>query len=752
MERERFRTLIGLVFMLIVSSLLILSYPEWDSPRAAVVCYSILAFLSVTFTTSAMNRIRTDPSPAHKIFVAGTSYSSIIFTGAAIFYIFNYEETVAHAQTSGILLNLVAYSTAGLFMLFYSRWSQKPPEEGSIAYHRFLILIVIAISTAVFVLMIYVTRLSLDQFIFLIAGYITGAIAILSFLIAAVTTFKQEPSVTTHDSKRLSLVFALLAVASTIHTLILPSPSIIWMSSIAITAISFFIAVVATGYPFLIDIGINEKTAYLIVLTISALVFLPFLCAYFIENVIPIVTIVEFGATVLVHMAAIVLAGAAAYALFVRSKYRTDYSYVPIVYLLIGWAVAEAAIVVSHLTPIYGATMESEIPYIFGTFISAVMLSISIRRILAPSADRGSPGSLPLFILWIIICASFMIFAEYVRLQLLNFFTSSFLDILGNAIMLGLSYITLFALLTYFMLIAGSSGGELSLDTMTAGLTSIWVITVILKVNYADYTAGWWTAEVLMIIAVAFLPLALLRMYLVDIQRKQELEKQATLYSRFLSTRIASFQTPAIDILESVSMDPTMSDEKLQSVSKALADIARANEFAKCMESIIVGERFSPELLEPTDLVDAIMNGLSKLTDQESSFTPLVYMNMKKGEAFVCANDLLVDAFQSLFLGILNRIGKTNLVNIEIRSQKENDSQKFWISQITIEVESSEALQKKALFDRYTKGDYSEVLEFAYTRRLVQLFGGTAHFEAAMLQERAIVITTVFTLLKSDES
>jgi hypothetical protein len=752
MERERLRTLIGLVFMLIIAYLLILSNPEWDSPRAAIMCYSILAFLSVTFTTSAMNRIRTDPSPAHKIFVAGAIYASITFTGAAIFYIFNYEGVVIHSQTAGIFLNLVAYATTGLIMLFYSLWSQNPPKEDSIANSRFLIVIVVMISTAVFVLLMYVARLSLDQSIFLIAGYITGVTAILSYLIATITILKQTPSFTTHDSKRLGLVFALLAAASTIHTLILSSPSIFWMMSIALTAIAFFIAVVATGYPFLIDIGLDEKTAYGIVLTISALVFLPFLCAYFIENLVPIVTIVEFGTTLLVHMAATALAGSAAYALFMRSKYRSDYSYIPIVYLLIGWAVAETAIIVSHLTPIYGIAVESEIPYIFGTFISAVMLSVSIRRILSPPTDKDGLRTAPLFILWIITCAIMIIFGEYLRLQLLNFFTSSFLDILGNAIMLCLSYITLFALLNYFMLIAGISGGELSIDTMTAGLTSVWVITVILKVNYADYTTGWWTAEAVMVIAVAFLPLTLLRMYLIDLQRKQELEKQATLYSRFLSTRIASLQTPAIDILESVSMDPTMSDEKLKSVSQALADIARANEFAKCMESIIVGERFSPQLLESIDLVDAIMNGLSKLTDQEPSFTPLVYMNMKKGEAFVRANDFLVDAFQSVFQGILKRIGKTNLVNIEILSQMEDDSQQFWTSQITIELESGDAFQKKALFDRYTKGESSEVMEFSYARRLVQLFGGIVRFEAAILQENAIVITITVSLLKFEES
>jgi hypothetical protein len=478
-------------------------------------------------------------------------------------------------------------------------------------------------------------------------------------------------------------------------------------------------------------------------------VFLPFLGAYFIETIVPVTTFVEFGATLLIHMAAIVLASSAAYTLFARSKYK-DYSYNPIVYSLTSWAVAEAAIVVSHLTPIYGALIESEVPYIFGISLSAVMFIISIKRLLTPSADRDKPTSSHRYILWIFVCAIVIISMEYIRLQLLNFYTSTFLDILGNAIMLGLSYVTLFTLLTYFMLVAGASGGEISLDTLTSGLTSLWVIVVILKVNYADYTLGWWAAEALMVVAVAALPLTLLHMYLVDSQRKREIENQAAVYSRYLSTSIASLQTTVLDTLESMSMDPTLNESKLESVSGALADLARANEFAKYMESIIVGDRFSPDLVEPIDLVSVIMNGIAKLTDQNPSFTPLVYMNMKKDEAFVVANDFLLDAFHSIFGGIISRIGKLNLVNIEISGGMIN-SQQSWTTKITTEVESAEALQKKTLFDRYTKGDYSEVLEFAYARRLIQLFGGTIHFEAAIIQE-PLTITIAIALLASEES
>ena len=89
---------VTLLIALPISLLILLSSPPWNTPGAATAYYSILAFLSVTITVSIANRIRIDPSASNNILFAGMGYSSIVFAGAAIFYILTEETPAIHSQ------------------------------------------------------------------------------------------------------------------------------------------------------------------------------------------------------------------------------------------------------------------------------------------------------------------------------------------------------------------------------------------------------------------------------------------------------------------------------------------------------------------------------------------------------------------------------------------------------------------------------------------------------------------------------
>ncbi|MCJ7817471.1 MAG: hypothetical protein MUP60_01355, partial [Candidatus Thorarchaeota archaeon] len=60
-----------------------MSDPPWSTPNASISFYSVLAFLCVTMTASSAMKIRTDPAPTNRWFIAGTTYASIVFCGAA---------------------------------------------------------------------------------------------------------------------------------------------------------------------------------------------------------------------------------------------------------------------------------------------------------------------------------------------------------------------------------------------------------------------------------------------------------------------------------------------------------------------------------------------------------------------------------------------------------------------------------------------------------------------------------------------
>ncbi|MHA1481228.1 MAG: hypothetical protein ACTSQZ_07385, partial [Candidatus Thorarchaeota archaeon] len=138
------------------------------------------------------------------------------------------------------------------------------------------------------------------------------------------------------------------------------------------------------------------------------------------------------------------LAAGSAYGLHIRNQRDTNSFHVPIILLLGYWSVAELFLAISHLVTIYGAPTESMVPYIVGSCITAIMLSISVRRILNPNRERTASISSKLLILSILLFALVIFAFEILNWQILSFFSTQFNTALGISIMLWFGFLSLF--------------------------------------------------------------------------------------------------------------------------------------------------------------------------------------------------------------------------------------------------------------------------------------------------------------------
>ncbi|TFH05052.1 MAG: hypothetical protein E4H14_13505, partial [Candidatus Thorarchaeota archaeon] len=573
----RGRIVLSLVVFFCGVLLLYLSDPPWSTPNAAISFYSVLAFLCVTMTASAATKIRTDPAPTNRWFIAGTSYASIVFCGAAVYYGFFNESPVAHSLSSGIFLNLFAFAITGIIMFVFSYVESYDVKKTSILYHERITPVVVAVGSILFLIMLVATRVILDQFVFLIAGYIVGAVAVVTYLGAGYYMYQLKASDSVHDSFRLCIAFWLLAGASANHILILPYPSSLWIISMSLMGISFLYANVATSYTFLVNVGVQKNLAYGVTVFLSAIVVVPFVASRILAGVFLTSMFVEIGAKVIIHLAAAILAGASAYAFHDRIKYRPSPGQMWIIILLLYWTAAEIVLMASHILPGYSIEVETKVPYIFGAFASAIVIPMAVRRTLSPQKSKQRKLT-QVYILTLIFSIVAITAGEVVRIQFLSIFGLSAATAISTAIMLGLSYLSLFALLTYVLLLSSASGGKLSFNSLGAGLVSVWIVITILKANYDTWTIGWWSAEILMILAIIVFTFILVRMFIVESNRSVKREKRAIAFSKFLSEQIAVHQTAAIDALSSISMDTKTGNSVLGSVSNAMSDISRANE------------------------------------------------------------------------------------------------------------------------------------------------------------------------------
>jgi len=732
--------------------ILYLSNPPWNTPGGAISFYSVLAFLCVTMTASAVTKIRTDPSPSNKWFIAGTGYAAIIFCGAAILYTYFNDSPVAHADTSGVFLNLVAFVTTGIIMFMFSYIETHEVSKTSFLNSTLVIPAVIAIGTIVFVFMLVISRIITDQIIFLVAGYVIGSIAVVTYLAAGYLMFSLRKSESEHDTKRLALSFWLLAGASLNHTLILPAPSSLWVLSMGLLIIAFFYANIATSYTYLLNVGVQRTIAYVISIFLSIIVVIPFIAVRVFDSYFHGALIIDLGVKILIHLLAAILAGASAYVFYVRLRYRPSPGQIWIIMLLLYWTVAEFALMISHMIPGYGLVAETKIPYICGAIISAILIPMSVKSILNPykMKERKLP---PIFALTIVLSFSMLVVFEALRTYFISSIDLTLSSTIDTGIMLSLSYLSIFAILIYGLLVSSASGGRLSFDSLGAGLATIWIVVTIIKVNYEIWTIGWWSAEIMMVVSIIVFLLIVIKFYLTEANRSMKRESAAIAFSSYLSGLVASHQSEAIDSLSEIGKDTTISDYALNTVSKALSDISRANELTQHIGVFVSDDKFQEREIGPISIRDSLTSGLTRvgLTLAEDSVKvqekgQSIELKMEK-DCLVLGNSFLIDAFQKLLLGISRHIGHYDDVSIMIRDSKIDVS--ICVAEIKLNVHVEDSDNALGLFRRYIREGSLSAIEIAYSKRIFILFGGKMEIKAMKKDEKRISVEISIQLQKA---
>jgi hypothetical protein len=719
-------SLVGLIVGIVI---FLASSPPWTTPGSATAYYSVLAFLTITITVCASNRSRTDPSVANSIFTAGNLYASIIFGGAAIFYVFNISEPATHAASSGIFLNLVAFGTTGVLMLLSSYFGRNPPSEESLWNNRFLPNGVVVTGVLTFAVSLMFARTSESPTFFVFCGYVLGVVSAVCYLLASYIEYTSRMTTELkHEPLRLTIAFLVLALASLVHMSLLQSPNALWLVSISLMAVAFIYAIVATGYAYMIDIGVERGNADGIAASISMVVVLPFLATQLGESLFADLPFPEIDLSAWIHLGGCIFAGCLAFALYYRSLNQEGSYLLPIYTLLFLWAVAEVGILYSHVVPLYGSVSETRIPYIASSIISIPLLLSAIRRILKPSDDEEKLSPKGFVAIYGVAFVAMIQFGEALQASLFHEYPLVFTGQFGTALMLGLSYVSLFLLLYFFLLLASYSGGAITFDSLATGSLTLWLVIVILKGNFSVWTMGYWAAEVLLAFTVAVFPIGLMRFYLAEDRRNQLRQYDALISSKFLIDRIMQHHAKAIDVLDLMLKTGASEQRQLDSISMVLQEVARGEDLAKNMRPVLVQDKVAEDALEPVDLVDVLIESLEAsqvFVDPPSQ----IKTNRERGACYVTGNSLLNDVFEMLLKGVLQRIGRIQFAEIQL-SQANSDLWSTWHTALTLEIFATEATKMRSLFERYTKGYWAVIPEFGFAKRFITLFRGTIQAES----------------------
>jgi hypothetical protein len=509
--------------------------------------------------------------------------------------------------------------------------------------------------------------------------------------------------------------------------------------------------IVGTAYPYLVDVRINPKLAYAYVISLLAFALLPFIIAQYFEETVPLIFIRDLSATMYIHSGSAILFGVMGYLLHIKSKRGISWHYEPVILSLYSWAIVEFAVVLSHLTPMYGAISESFIPYVAGSFVTVFLHGVAIRRILNPPKEEDKPPlSFTKTLLVLCFTVVSIVAGELIRLQLLSIIPELYTTNHGEMIMLTLSYCMVFNMINFIFLLTTETGGKVSLELVTTGSQSLWIVSLILKSNFTDWTSGWWAAESVMLVGVVGLPFLLTYLFTKEESTTQALSDRVILYSDFIAKDVELYHQSALDSLGRLSMESDFSDKMLETISHALSDISLAEELTRSIGSLLGEELFKSEDIEPIDLVDSVSFAFhTVVTSLEGKYVEFRF-EQEAGKYFVKANALLVHMFYNLFNGILKRL--SGYISFEIVIHTLPGPMRTYQLDIKIHVSPDEAKQDHSLLKRYLEGERLGPLEFGLVKRLLQLFGGSVCIEDLDLSKAPSEIRFTLNLPATEES
>ncbi|MCF2137873.1 MAG: hypothetical protein K9W43_11635 [Candidatus Thorarchaeota archaeon] len=734
MARTHWTSIIGIPIMLLAVYGFYLSGPPWNTARGAAAIYSVLAFLFVTLTASLGYLQRIDDSPAHIIYSMATGYSAVVFAGAAVFYTFQAQSIAIHTRSAGIFLNLVAFANAGLLVLGYAYRLQKAVAEDSRRYSKTTNSIIVFVLAGIFVMFMFIARSPLPEIYFLIGGYVAGAIATGSFLISALIFFQKRNEMQLPDPVRLSKSIVFISAASFVLVLILPGPSSIWVFSMGFMAIGLIYATVAVVHPYLLETGVKKRIAYFFAIGINLIVVLPFLVAYYIEGLVPGFVFIDIGFSTVNHIGLALLAGGSAYLLHSRSAKSPAPWRSPIVLLFIFWCVAEFAVGVSpFITSVY-QNSETVVPYIIGAIVSTLLLTIAYGRTLVPKQDVNLQPTMTTYLSMVAISFLLLIGGELISSIGSVIIPIQYHTPLAAAFMLLFGYAALFALLNLSFALVGIYGGHLTIDSNLAGLNTVWIIGILLRANFTVWTAGWWMSELVFLGATMISILYLVKTYVEVIERRNDFESRMRIQKNILTSELLSRLNVSTEIIERLGTE-RMVDKRLDLVSKSLSELSRAEDIVRYMNVILLGKKFAPEDLSNIGLAEMIQ---SVITQEIYGVTPTI--ETIDDDCYIAANTLLIDAIKSLLKITILRVGTAKAIEVVV--QRDDDTTTC-IADISMRIETENAVTKRDLISRYVQGPTIEATEISYAKRLIDLFDATIQFTTEAIGEDQLETTII---------
>ncbi|RDE12414.1 MAG: hypothetical protein C4K49_10045, partial [Candidatus Thorarchaeota archaeon] len=584
-----------------------------------------------------------------------------------------------------------------------------------------------------------------SQFQLQVIGMVLGVASAATILLSGAIWSRQPAPERTYNLAQMTVGFTLFGLSWFPTVMTMYFSSIIWSMSFILRSVGLCVLNIAVMAPFLIKVGMKQLRAYEFALMVSLLALIPAFITVVAERFMLGFYYAGRDTYYVTHVGTAILSAVMAFLVMAYNQQRRAMNRYPLIWLYLGWSVIQVFLVVSAALSPEQPFHESLIPYIIGSLLFLVMLPLAVRWTRSPPRPVTIHIRLRLIVLGMLAVFLIILLSTGIQDILVSIFPALDENPLDRSFMISVNLLVIFALVYLAMVLVENSRGRVSVDVLSVAILSVWIAQMILKGNYTDWTAGWWSAEMLLLLALLFGPAVLVFIYVKELVRAESAQRKATLFADLLVHDISNFHQAILVCLNLLEMEDLPNGLRERTLQDASSELMRADHLIRNVRRLGMVDSVTEESLVPVDVVQTAQEAFQTAARSAAADGFSFSMNRTIGECFVVANALLADVFLNLFHNSVEYASDDKSIEIAISPLAEN-GRDYWEIRVTDHSAGIEPRRKAKLFERYMDGAHGTGLGLWVVKALVDAFGGKVSVEDRIKGDYTKGIVFVITL------
>ncbi|MHA2204431.1 MAG: sensor histidine kinase [Candidatus Thorarchaeota archaeon] len=710
--------LVRLVSGILVAVVIFLfSAPSWTSYITSIALKALLAFLAIIAAAWTYMIYRRDPSILHAMFLMMLLASAFVQFGSAIDYLFERAPPTNLNTPVGITMDLLEVAYPAIIILAAV---MRRNIERSIRFRRTVLAIGVTSILAIYGALYVLIMPGWTETVVQIFGTAIGIITMISVAIVVRYWYQNMRENKFYNTSYILASVILLGLATLPLIFSLTERTPFYGLGLTLQAAAFLQFSIGAAIPLQTSRGFSRRVAHLVPTVICMLAIVPFALSALMESIIPGLIIENRMTYHLSHFGAASLSGVLAFLYWRYATKKPAWLHYPIVFVFVAWTYVELHLIMQASVDSFLVLGESIIPYFFGATVLTIAL---IRAILAARKTEGPSSPRIWMLIRLIAFIVILWIAEIISQSFLPLIDINFQRLIFRSGLLGLSLAGLFLFAIIGFLLARREGSWLTIEGVVMASVSLLIATNILRAIFTTWTAGWWAAELILVVGLVLGPAMIGSVYLSSMTKAEDAKQRADLFSDLLVHDITNMHQAILVALSLLRMDGVDSKRLDRVVKEAEESLLRADHLIGNVRRIGLADQTGWAAFEPVDLVLMINKAYEQLSAEVKDAKIEFAVNRTENHTFTLANELLIDLFYNLFKNayIYSPNEKKIIVEIEPASLRGDD---YWEIRVIDFGRGIPPEGKLKLFRRFMEGAEGSGLGLSVVRALAKSYGG----------------------------